>query len=290
MEELSQRLPASVRLFFGAVVDPLLVGSATVTLLAGACAGLPVQVRAHAVSVPEAPEPMPVLPLESLQEWKSEEDPSAPLDAEVNVPEFEGAEARAEIDSSEQAEPVADSNPSTPPQEPPATPEPEPAAPQGGGLRPRTSPDLRRDIGASFLKRRLLARNAEATARAEEAQLAQNPARVRQSIQSPEAAAPTEVESQVAPQKMVDAPAPKPPQGDLTSGLGDQRGAGSAASTHVAKSKSTVQEQMRFEPVSRGRFEKTDPTVVDGQDLDVPTFLRRRISLSNDVSGSSQGH
>jgi hypothetical protein len=42
------------------------------------------------------------------------------------------------------------------------------------------------------------------------------------------------------------------------------------------RKKESVQEQMKFEPVSRGRFEKTDPTIVDGEDLDVPTFLRKR--------------
>lgn len=45
---------------------------------------------------------------------------------------------------------------------------------------------------------------------------------------------------------------------------------------NALKKKPTVQEQMKFEQVSRGRFEKTDPTIVDGEDLDVPTFLRRR--------------
>jgi cell division protein FtsZ len=39
------------------------------------------------------------------------------------------------------------------------------------------------------------------------------------------------------------------------------------------------QEQMQFEPVTRGRFEKSEPTIVDGQDLDVPTFLRRNIKI-----------
>jgi cell division protein FtsZ len=39
------------------------------------------------------------------------------------------------------------------------------------------------------------------------------------------------------------------------------------------------QETLQFEPVSRGRFEKSEPTIVDGQDLDVPTFLRRHIRL-----------
>jgi cell division protein FtsZ len=37
------------------------------------------------------------------------------------------------------------------------------------------------------------------------------------------------------------------------------------------------QEQMTFEPVNRGRFEKSEPTIVDGEDLDVPTFMRRKI-------------
>jgi cell division protein FtsZ len=39
------------------------------------------------------------------------------------------------------------------------------------------------------------------------------------------------------------------------------------------------QEQMQFEPVTRGRFEKSEPTIVDGQDLDVPTFLRRNVKV-----------
>lgn len=38
-------------------------------------------------------------------------------------------------------------------------------------------------------------------------------------------------------------------------------------------------EQMQFEQVSRGRFEKSEPTIVDGQDIDVPTFLRRNFKL-----------
>ena len=41
--------------------------------------------------------------------------------------------------------------------------------------------------------------------------------------------------------------------------------------------KEARQEQMQFEPMARGRFEKSEPTVVDGQDLDVPTFLRRKV-------------
>jgi cell division protein FtsZ len=44
-----------------------------------------------------------------------------------------------------------------------------------------------------------------------------------------------------------------------------------------AKKPEAEQETMQFEPVSRGRFEKSEPTIIDGQDLDVPTFLRKGV-------------
>ncbi|MBA3962949.1 MAG: cell division protein FtsZ [Chthoniobacterales bacterium] len=39
------------------------------------------------------------------------------------------------------------------------------------------------------------------------------------------------------------------------------------------------QEVMQFESVNRGRFEKSEPTIVEGQDLDVPTFLRKNVRV-----------
>lgn len=38
-------------------------------------------------------------------------------------------------------------------------------------------------------------------------------------------------------------------------------------------------EQAQQESASRGRFEKSEPTIIDGQDLDVPTFLRRNLKV-----------
>jgi cell division protein FtsZ len=32
-----------------------------------------------------------------------------------------------------------------------------------------------------------------------------------------------------------------------------------------------------LDPVTRGRFDKIEPTIVEGQDLDVPTFLRMKL-------------
>jgi cell division protein FtsZ len=39
------------------------------------------------------------------------------------------------------------------------------------------------------------------------------------------------------------------------------------------------QEVLQFEPVTRGRFEKSEPTIVEGQDLDIPTFLRKNVRV-----------
>ena len=46
-----------------------------------------------------------------------------------------------------------------------------------------------------------------------------------------------------------------------------------------AEKKEEKAEQMQLEPANRGRFEKAEPTIVDGQDLDVPTFLRKNRKL-----------
>lgn len=40
------------------------------------------------------------------------------------------------------------------------------------------------------------------------------------------------------------------------------------------------QTQLQLEIVSRGRFEKSEPTIHGGQDLDVPTYIRRGVALN----------
>jgi len=47
----------------------------------------------------------------------------------------------------------------------------------------------------------------------------------------------------------------------------------------VEKKPLAKQEVMQFEPVTRGRFEKSEPTIVEGEDLDVPTFLRKNVRV-----------
>ena len=52
-----------------------------------------------------------------------------------------------------------------------------------------------------------------------------------------------------------------------------------AAPAAPAAAKVPHQETLKFETVNRGRFEKSEPTIIDGQDLDIPTYLRRNIRL-----------
>ena len=47
----------------------------------------------------------------------------------------------------------------------------------------------------------------------------------------------------------------------------------------VEKIAQAKQEVLQFESVTRGRFEKSEPTIVEGQDLDVPTFLRKNVRV-----------
>ncbi|MFM8365687.1 MAG: hypothetical protein ACKOAS_11135 [Verrucomicrobiota bacterium] len=47
--------------------------------------------------------------------------------------------------------------------------------------------------------------------------------------------------------------------------------------TPAAKSPKVKQDVLQLEPVARGRFEKIEPTIVEGEDLDVPTFLRLKL-------------
>lgn len=68
----------------------------------------------------------------------------------------------------------------------------------------------------------------------------------------PESAAAAPVQDP-QPAKAIDKPAPKP--------------------------KEERQESLPFDKPSKGRFDKSEPTIVDGEDLDLPTFMRRKIKL-----------
>lgn len=70
------------------------------------------------------------------------------------------------------------------------------------------------------------------------------------------------------PAPVAETPAPAPPPGTARKTNGKPK-----------LTKEEKQEQMLFEPVNRGRFEKSEPTIVDGQDLDVPAFMRMNVRI-----------
>jgi cell division protein FtsZ len=47
----------------------------------------------------------------------------------------------------------------------------------------------------------------------------------------------------------------------------------------VRRNNKPKQETLSLDAIARGRFEKSEPTIVGGEDLDVPTFLRQKIKL-----------
>ncbi len=72
------------------------------------------------------------------------------------------------------------------------------------------------------------------------------------------------------------------------SGVAASRASGETAETNEppplvenphATAGSGVQTILQLDPMGRGRFENSDPTILDGEDLDIPTYQRRGIKL-----------
>lgn len=51
------------------------------------------------------------------------------------------------------------------------------------------------------------------------------------------------------------------------------------ASGRKKKRSGATQTQLGFEPVSKGIFKDVEPTYIEGEDMDIPTFVRRRIVI-----------
>lgn len=72
------------------------------------------------------------------------------------------------------------------------------------------------------------------------------------------------------------APAPAQSGGGLSLKPGAGLGLDLSAGGGGASAEQQRQQMLQLEPLSKGRFAKTEPTIVDGEDMDVPTFLRKR--------------
>jgi cell division protein FtsZ len=72
-------------------------------------------------------------------------------------------------------------------------------------------------------------------------------------------------------------PAPELPPDKVEQLLSRQRPGGARGRKATGRMKQT---QLPLEIVSKGRFDKSEPTIHMGEDLDVPTYMRRGISLN----------
>jgi cell division protein FtsZ len=86
------------------------------------------------------------------------------------------------------------------------------------------------------------------------------------------------IEVQPSEEAMISEPGGKRPSGSRASKK-EVVAADQADLKATPKKIEAKQEVLQFDAVSRGRFEKSEPTIIDGQDLDVPTFLRRRVKV-----------
>jgi cell division protein FtsZ len=84
---------------------------------------------------------------------------------------------------------------------------------------------------------------------------------------APEVARPAEPVAEPVPEPLIRDTKPAEPAGPELFSL----------DSTPAKTPKIKQDFLQLEPVARGRFEKIEPTIVEGEDLDVPTFLRLKI-------------
>jgi cell division protein FtsZ len=100
-----------------------------------------------------------------------------------------------------------------------------------------------------------------------------------------ESNAPTQQEKDILNPEVAPRPASRyvPPAPSLTpqqaESLMTSQGKGGAGRVRK-KSLAMLQGQLPLEIVSKGRFEKSEPTIHQGEDLDVPTYIRRGVALN----------
>jgi cell division protein FtsZ len=271
MQELTERISSEVRVFFGAAVDPELAGSVSVTLLAGipdsADAGARSAVRSsrvEAIAYSNTMEPFAIsetAAAASLQQVSHDREHAAePLGThEEHAQHVEDPALEVPLNLSEHA--------------------PEPLASSGAEFREMDHLPLEEQVSAP--QRSLPIPPYEAAKERRES-AAQTVKRVEPTVEPgfPEPIA-DKSETDLAPAVAADKEADRREVAETHAEVESHTQPEVAPLSVAAKrAKDTVQEQMRFESPNRGgRFEKTDPTIVDGEDLDVPTFMRQHLPL-----------
>ena len=290
MEEFNRFVNDRTRILFGAAVDPELAGRLTVTILSSIGEAQTAAVRPRPAAVAQrpapaapAPRPAPVAPAPVIAEAEVEPEPEVEtVEMMVMEPEKEEFSLVPEVEG--ESQPAMEAEPDVV-EEPPAAPRIE----KPRGLRAATQQaSLFGEEPAAPIERvapptpgRMLHRPfpVKSTPFIEPEPVQEiQPEPVPEPVPAPPVASEPEPALEPAPMPK---PAPKaalrrpaivPAQRSPELIPADPQALPAGA-------KAPQQEVMQFEPVTRGRFEKSEPTIVDGQDLDVPTYLRRRVKL-----------
>lgn len=295
MEELNRSLSDNARLLFGTAVAPELKGRLTVTILSSlgdpqpAAAPRPRPVAVRAPVAPVAAVPVPAAPVEPEEEFE----PKAELEPEPE-PELEPEAA---------VEPGPEQTPLIRIRKPRGL---RVAAQQASLFGEEVSAPIERVVPP--VPGRMLNRPfPEPFAPEPEPEEAPEAADVSAALEEPEAGEPAVVEDTLeaspellsVPEVEPEPPTPEPgqevPAAPVFRGpyrrperrlplrslqqQPEQMPEPPIPAKPAASGKAPLQEMMQFEPVTRGRFEKSEPTIVDGQDLDVPAYLRHRVKL-----------
>ena len=283
MEEFNRHVSDRTRILFGTAVDATLEGRVAVTEMSSIGDARPMPARARTpISRPERLAPKPVAaPIPAAPEPEPEEvEPERPVIQETVEAEVEES---FELDGNL---PIAE------PEEEPVV-EPEPVAPRvekPRGLRAATQQSslfgeepaapverIAPPVPGRMLHRPFPPRPAPAPTPVPEVE--PEPESTPVFEPEPEAAIPPVLPEPVPEPRMAPRP-PTPPRRPVAAPPSRSPELIPAEETaSYAPGKAPQQGVMEFEPVTRGRFEKSEPTIVDGQDLDVPTYLRRRVKL-----------
>ena len=282
MEEFNRHISDRTRILFGTAVDSTLEGRIAVTVMSSIGDARPMTARAHTpISRPERVAPKPIAaPVQATPDPEPEElEPETPViqeAVEVDVEETFELDGSLPIAEPEVEEPVV---------------EPEPVAPRvekPRGLRTATQQSsLFGEEPAAPVERiappvpgRMLSRPfPPRPAPAPEPVVEPEPESTPVFEPEPEAVIPPAI-PEPTPEPRVALRPPMAPRRPATAHPHRSPELIPAQETaSYAPGKAPQQEVMEFEPVTRGRFEKSEPTIVDGQDLDVPTYLRRRVKL-----------
>jgi cell division protein FtsZ len=292
MTELNRHVGDHTHILFGTAIDPKMGNRMSVTLVSAIGAAQPQWVRPRTEVAPAA-RPIPAVP-----EPPARMEPRPPIARTEPRPLFERPAAVVSAPEPAPVVPTPASELFTPPEAQPLFPTQEEAEHQ----EPETE-DLAlatpAEPGPLFSEsvqaipfppepvQEPIARNIPTPQSAEELQPAASlPSQFDFVEASTPAPAPSNLPPEPAPQvpEMPAAPIIRrgtPPlrQRQPVSAQPGELGLNIPPNPATPKSAEVKQETLQFEPVTRGRFEKSEPTIEDGQDLDVPTFLRRNIRI-----------